>query len=160
MCRANHTRRLNSRSPVYPHLIRLRSAAFELLADDYDSIQTGTKTGVQLVSLRPCKCDGRSIRIRVIHVRSLVCPVIQPRSSFPASTSQKPGQVRAVSVSLKVPGSMLKYQQDVRDIRAAVSDMERTRLTVGEADATHLGLSRLQETATALAVRVGILENN
>jgi len=38
--------------------------------------------------------------------------------------------------------------------------MERTRLTVGEADATHLGLSRLQETATALAVRVGILENN
>jgi len=46
------------------------------------------------------------------------------------------GQVRAVSVSLKLHGNMLNdIQQDVRDIRAAVSDMERTRLTVGETDA-------------------------
>ena len=54
---------------------------------------------------------------------------------------------------------MLKYRQDVRDIRAAVSDMERTRLTVGEADALHLDLGRLQETVTALAVRVAVLES-
>ena len=71
------------------------------------------------------------------------------------------GQVRAVSVSLKLHGNMLNdIQQDVRDIRAAVSDMERTRLTVGEADALHLDLGRLQETVTALAVRVAVLESN
>jgi len=70
------------------------------------------------------------------------------------------GQVRAISISIKLHGKMLNdIQQDVRDIRAAVGDMERTRLTAGEADALHLDLSRLQETVSALAVRVGVFES-
>ena len=103
MCRANHTPRLNSRCPVYPQLIRLRSATFKLLADHYDSIQTGIKTGLQLVSLRRCKCDGRGIRVRVMHVRSLVCPLIQPRSSFPATTSQNEPPLRPDAMDLPTP---------------------------------------------------------
>jgi hypothetical protein len=38
--------------------------------------------------------------------------------------------------------------------------MDRTRLSVGEADALHLDLSRLQEAVTALEVRVGVLEED
>jgi hypothetical protein len=71
------------------------------------------------------------------------------------------GQVRAISVSAKLHGEMLsEIRQDIRDIRAAVSDMDRTRLSVGEADALHLDLSRLQEAVTALEVRVGVLEED
>ena len=70
------------------------------------------------------------------------------------------GQVRAISVSAKLHGEMLsEIRQDIRDIRAAVSDLDR-RLSVGEADALHLDLSRLQEAVTALEVRVRVLEED
>ena len=53
-----------------------------------------------------------------------------------------------------------EIRQDIRDIRAAISDMDHTRLSVGEADALQLDLSRLQEAVTALEVRVRVLEED
>jgi hypothetical protein len=48
--------------------------------------------------------------------------------------------------------------QDVRMVRAALNDMERTRFSAGEAAALHEDVGRLQALHTDLAVRVGVLE--
>ena len=49
-------------------------------------------------------------------------------------------------------------QQDVRDIRTAINDMERTRFTSGEAEALHKDVSRLQQDYYGLTVRLGKME--
>ena len=49
-------------------------------------------------------------------------------------------------------------QQDVRMIRVAINDMEKTRFTSGEVTVLHEDLNRLQKDHADLAVRVGMLE--
>ena len=47
---------------------------------------------------------------------------------------------------------------DVRMVRAAVNDMERTRFTSGEAEVIHEDINRLQVISTDLRARVKVLE--
>jgi hypothetical protein len=49
-------------------------------------------------------------------------------------------------------------QQDTRELRTAINDMERTRFTKGEVEALHTDVTRLQQDHHDLAVKVGVLE--
>jgi len=51
-----------------------------------------------------------------------------------------------------------KMRQDVRMVRAAINDMERTRFTSGEAEVIHEDLNRLQDISIDLRARVAVLE--
>jgi ubiquinone biosynthesis protein UbiJ len=63
-------------------------------------------------------------------------------------------QLTANSISLGTIRNMLStLNQDVRMVRAAINDMERTRFSAGEAAAIHEDLNRLMARVEALEAR-------
>ena len=63
------------------------------------------------------------------------------------------------SITLRVQTDfLLRLEQEIRMVRSALNDMEKTRFTAGEAEAIHGDLNRLQSEFVDLEVRVGVLE--